>query len=38
VLIRPDFYVFGAVPSLDGAPQLVDDLLGQIASGVVVHP
>jgi 3-(3-hydroxy-phenyl)propionate hydroxylase len=31
VLIRPDFYVFGSVPSRDGLPALVGDLRAQLA-------
>jgi 2-polyprenyl-6-methoxyphenol hydroxylase-like FAD-dependent oxidoreductase len=31
VLIRPDYYVFGAVSSVGDLPRLVDDLLAQIA-------
>ena len=30
VLVRPDFYVFGAVEALDGLPALVDDLRAQL--------
>jgi hypothetical protein len=32
VLIRPDFYVFGAVDALEQAPALVDDLRLQITN------
>jgi 2-polyprenyl-6-methoxyphenol hydroxylase-like FAD-dependent oxidoreductase len=31
VLARPDFYIFGAAPTLDGAEQLVADLRRQMA-------
>ena len=32
VLVRPDYYVFGAVSSAEHVPRLVDDLLAQIRS------
>ncbi len=31
VLARPDFYIFGAAPTLDGAEELVADLRHQLA-------
>ena len=31
VLVRPDFYVFGSVPSREGLPTLVGDLRAQLA-------
>jgi 2-polyprenyl-6-methoxyphenol hydroxylase-like FAD-dependent oxidoreductase len=31
VLVRPDFYVFGSVPSREDLPTLVDDLKAQLA-------
>ena len=30
VLVRPDFYVFGSVPSAEGLPALLDDLRSQL--------
>src|SRR5574337_1732511 len=30
ILVRPDFYVFGAAPTLSGVPDLVDELLEQL--------
>jgi catechol 2,3-dioxygenase len=30
-LVRPDFYVFGSVPSREGLPSLVSDLRAQLA-------
>ena len=34
VISRPDFYIFGGVPSLDDLPALVDDLGEQLGAGV----
>jgi len=30
ILVRPDFYLFGAAPTLAAVPALVDDLLEQL--------
>ncbi len=38
VLVRPDFYLYGAVDSLDDLPDLLDRLAGQVLAGEGLLP